>query len=112
MEGGALVPSRDHPVCSQCGGQCASDHKAEVAWACAGNETGVGAGHQRVDDSSRVLAVLRQRSTERSSYVGSVYPGGHRSVIESAEERQCVLRGSRKTGSAITHGENPRTRAG
>ena len=45
---------------------------------------------KRVDDGRRVLARLRQRSTERTSHTGGIHPGGHRALIKSAEELQCV----------------------
>ena len=55
VERSILVPRRDQPVGGQRGGQCAADHEAEVARACGGDQAGLGAGHQRVDDGCRGL---------------------------------------------------------
>jgi hypothetical protein len=85
-------------------GQRTAGDESEVTWSGAGDQTGVGAGHQRIDDRSRVFALLRHRPAQRFTHLGRVDAGGHRALIKGVEERVCVLRGAGETRSAIGHG--------
>ena len=105
MERRILVPRRDQPFRGQRGGQCAADHESEVARARSRHQAGFGAGHQRVDDGSRVLAVLRQWAAERIAHACGIDAGGHRTVVEAVEELPCVLRGGGQACSTIAHGK-------
>ena len=73
--------------------QGAADDEAEVAWPGAGNQTGVGAGHQRINDRCRVLAALRHRPAEHLTHTGRVDPDVDRALMEGVQEHLCVLRG-------------------
>ena len=105
MKRGALVPCRHQPVRGQRGGQCAADHEAEVARPGAGHQAGLGAGHQRIDDVVRVLAVLRHGTAESIPYAGRIDAGGHRAFVEIGEILPGVLRCGGQAGSAIAHGK-------
>ncbi len=105
MKRGVLVPRRHQPVRGQRGGQCAADHEAEMARPGAGHQAGLGAGHQRVDDGVRVLAVLRQRTAESIAHAGGIDAGGHRALVEAGEKLPGVLRGGGQAGGAIAHGK-------
>ena len=66
--------------------QGAADDEAEVAWPGTGNQTGVGAGHQRINDRCRVLAALRHRPAEHLTHTGRVDPGVDRALMEGVQE--------------------------
>ena len=88
---------------AQCGGQCAADHETEVSRARGGHQPGFGSGHQRVDDDVGCLTTLRQRTAERIAHACGVDTGGHRTLVEAAEELLCMPRRGGQAGGAIPH---------
>ena len=69
------------------------------------HQAGLGAGHQCVDDDVGGLTVLRQRTAERIAHDCGVDTGGHRTVVEAAEELPRMLCGGSQAGSTIPHGQ-------
>ena len=48
--------------------------------------------------------MLRQSTAERIAHAGGIDTGGHRALVEAAEELPCMPRGGGEAGGAILHG--------